>query len=125
VVRTKRRRATTRSDPSEPADEAAGQPGFSPQVIDRFLRVRETMFDVIRRAEDERVKRAQQAALQQEQRARRERERVAGLERLAQQETVITPKTRWLALVPFGAGSSRTAKEPGLRVFEQRAGARG
>src|SRR5882724_4679794 len=94
-------RAAIRQNPQmKPPDSLV----FPPQVIDRFLRVRETMFDVIRKAEDERVKRAQQAALQQEQRARRERERVARLERLAQQETVITPKTRWLALVPFGAG---------------------
>jgi hypothetical protein len=84
---------------------------FPPQVIDRFLRVRETMFDVIRKAEDERVKRAQQLALQQEERARRERVRVAGLERLAQQETVIIPKTRWLALVPFGAGQFQNGEK--------------
>src|SRR3954470_12989683 len=63
---------------------------FPPQVIDRFLRVRESMFDVIRKAEDERVKRAQEAAWQQEQRAKRERERVVRLEQLAQQETLIT-----------------------------------
>ncbi|MEO7033871.1 MAG: hypothetical protein ABI548_08310 [Polyangiaceae bacterium] len=77
---------------------------FPPQVIDRFLRVRETMFDVIRKAEDERVRKAQEQARQQEERARKERLRVAGLERLAQQETLITPKSRWLALVPFGVG---------------------
>jgi len=77
---------------------------FPPQVIDRFLRVRETMFDVIRRAEVERVKAAQEIARQQELRAKREVARVAGLERLAQEETIITPRTRWLALVPFGVG---------------------
>lgn len=101
-------RAAIRQNPQmKPPDSLV----FPPQVIDRFLRVRETMFDVIRKAEDERVKRAQQAALQQEQRARRERERVAGLERLAQQETVITPKTRWLALVPFGAGQFQNGEK--------------
>ena len=101
-------RAAIRQNPQmKPPDSLV----FPPQVIDRFLRVRETMFDVIRKAEDERVKRAQQAALQQEQRARRERERVAGLERLAQQETVITPKTRWLALVPFGVGQFQNGEK--------------
>jgi hypothetical protein len=90
---------------------------FPPQVIDRFLRVRETMFDVIRKAEDERVKRAQEAAAQQEARAKRERVRVAGLERLAQEETVITPRTRWFALVPFGVGQFQNQNKPLGYVF--------
>ncbi len=94
-------RAAIRQNPQmKPPDSLV----FPPQVIDRFLRVRETMFDVIRKAEDERIKRAQELSLQQAERARKERVRVAGLERLAQQETVIIPKSRWLALVPFGVG---------------------
>ena len=94
-------RAAIRQNPQMKAPDSLV---FPPQVIDRFLRVRETMFDVIKKAEDERVKRAQEAAWQQEQRAKRERERVVRLEQLAQQETLITPRTRWLALVPFGVG---------------------
>jgi len=90
---------------------------FPPQVIDRFLRVRETMFDVIRKAEDERVKRAQELAAQQELRVRKERARVVGLERLAQQETVITPRTRWLGLVPFGVGQFQNQDKPLGFVF--------
>jgi hypothetical protein len=94
-------RAAIRQNPQmKPPDSLV----FPPQVIDRFLRVRETMFDVIKKAEDERVKRAQEAAAQQELRAKRERQRVAALERLAQEETVVTPRTRWLALIPFGVG---------------------
>ncbi len=90
---------------------------FPPQVIDRFLRVRETMFDVIRKAEDERVRQAQEQAHQQEERARKERLRVAGLERLAQQETLITPKSRWLALVPFGVGQFQNGEKSLGYVF--------
>jgi hypothetical protein len=90
---------------------------FPPQVIDRFLRVRETMFDVIRKAEDERVRQAQEQARQQEQRARKERLRVASLERLAQQETLITPKSRWLALVPFGVGQFQNGEKSLGYVF--------
>ncbi len=94
-------RAAIRQNPQmKPPDSLV----FPPQVIDRFLRVRETMFDVIRKAEDERIKQAQEASLQQAERARKERVRVTALERLAQQETVILPKSRWLALVPFGVG---------------------
>jgi hypothetical protein len=107
-------RAAIRQNPQmKPPDSLV----FPPQVIDRFLRVRETMFDVIKRAEDERVRHAQELAKQQEERARRERVRVAGLERLAQQETVVTPNSRWLALVPFGAGQFQNGKDTLGYVF--------
>ncbi len=101
-------RAAIRQNPQMKAPDSLV---FPPQVIDRFLRVRETMFDVIRKAEDERVRRAQALARQQEERTRRERIRVAGLERLAQQETVITPHSRWLALVPFGVGQFQNGEK--------------
>jgi hypothetical protein len=107
-------RAAIRQNPQMKAPDSLV---FPPQVIDRFLRVRETMFDVIRKAEDERVRRAQELAKQQEERARKERVRVAGLERLAQQETVITPKTRWLALVPFGVGQFQNGEQALGYVF--------
>ncbi len=104
-------RAAIRQNPQmKPPDSLV----FPPQVIDRFLRVRETMFDVIRKAEDERVKQAQEQARQQEERARANALRVAGLERLAQQETVITPQTRWLALVPFGVGQFQNGEKPSV-----------
>jgi hypothetical protein len=107
-------RAAIRQNPQmKPPDSLV----FPPQVIDRFLRVRETMFDVIKRAEDERVKRAQEIAARQEARAKRERARVAALERLAQEETIITPHTRWLALVPFGAGQFQNGDKPLGYVF--------
>ncbi|MEO6603058.1 MAG: hypothetical protein ABIQ16_24445 [Polyangiaceae bacterium] len=107
-------RAAIRQNPQMKAPDSLV---FPPQVIDRFLRVRETMFDVIRKAEDERVRRAQQVATQQEERVRKERVRVAALERLAQQETVITPKTRWLALVPFGVGQFQNGEKSLGYVF--------
>lgn len=107
-------RAAIRQNPQMKAPDSLV---FPPQVIDRFLRVRETMFDVIRKAEDERVKRAQEFAAQQELRAKRERARVAGLERLAQEETVTTPRSRWLALVPFGVGQFQNQDKPLGYVF--------
>jgi len=107
-------RAAIRQDPQmKPPDSLV----FPPQVIDRFLRVRETMFDVIKKAEDERVRRAQELAKQQEERVKKERIRVAGLERLAQQETVISQKSRWFALVPFGAGQFQNGKDTLGYVF--------
>jgi hypothetical protein len=107
-------RAAIRQNPQmKPPDSLV----FPPQVIDHFLRVRETMFDVIKKAEDERVRHAQELATQQEARARRERLRVVALERLGQQQTLVTPKTRWLALVPFGAGQFQNGKETLGYVF--------
>ena len=102
-------RAAIRQNPQMKAPDSLV---FPAQVIDRFLRVRETMFDVIRKAEDERVKRAQELAAQQEARAKRERERIVALERLAQEGTVITPRSRWLALVPFGVGQFQNQDRP-------------
>lgn len=102
-------RAAIRQNPQmKPPDSLV----FPPQVVDRFLRVRETMFDVIRKAEDERVKRAQRLAIEQEERGRKERLRVKGLEQLAQQEESISPNTRWFALVPFGAGQFQNGDKP-------------
>ncbi len=101
-------RAAIRQNPQmKPPDSLV----FPPQVIDHFLRVREDMFDVIKKAEDERVRKAQEAAKRQEERARRERLRVAGLERLGQEETLVTPNSRWLALVPFGVGQFQNGKD--------------
>lgn len=107
-------RAAIRQNPQmKPPDSLL----FPPQVIDRFLRVRQTMFDVIKKAEDDRIRQAQEVAKQQEARAKRERARVAGLERLAQEETVITPRSRWLALVPFGVGQFQNGDKPLGYVF--------
>jgi len=101
-------RAAIRQNPQmKPPDSLV----FPPQVIDHFLRVREDMFDVIKKAEDDRIRRAQELAAQQEARAKRERERVAGLESLAQEETVSTPRSRWLALVPFGVGQFQNGNQ--------------
>lgn len=107
-------RAAIRQNPQmKPPDSLV----FPPQVIDHFLRVREDMFDVIKKAEDERVRQAQEAAKQQEERARRERARVLGLERLGQEETRVTASSRWLALVPFGVGQFQNGKESLGYVF--------
>jgi hypothetical protein len=81
---------------------------FPPQVIDRFLHVRESLFEDIRRAEDEK---ARALAKLQEDRARAERARVAEISRLAEQQVVVTRKRRWLAAVPFGVGQFQNGNE--------------
>jgi hypothetical protein len=77
---------------------------FPPQVIDRFFRVRETLFKEIRKAEGERVEKAKKQAELQEQKTRIERERVRELERRAQEQVLVIRNRRWVALVPFGVG---------------------
>jgi hypothetical protein len=107
-------RAAIRQNPQMKAPDSLV---FPPPVVERFLRVRETMFDVIRKAEDERVRRALELASEQEARAKRERQRVAALEELAQRGSIVIPKSRWFALVPFGVGQFQNGDKPLGYVF--------
>lgn len=107
-------RAAIRQNPQMKAPDSLV---FPAPVVERFLRVRETMFDVIRKAEDERVRRAQELAAEQEERARKERARVVGLEELAQQQSIVVPNSRWFALVPFGVGQFQNGDKPLGFVF--------
>jgi hypothetical protein len=84
---------------------------FPPPVIDRFLRVRQSLYDEIKKAEDQRVDQARKAAEIQAERERAENERVAALERLATSETVIIRNRRWIAWVPFGVGQFQNGNE--------------
>jgi hypothetical protein len=94
-------RAAILADPQmKPPDSLV----FPPPVVERFLRVRETLHSQIRRSELTRVERARREA---EERARREREkdqRVLELEALASQEVLVVRNRRWIALIPFGVG---------------------
>jgi hypothetical protein len=77
---------------------------FPGAVVDRFLRVRATMLDELRRSQEERARVARAEAERAAERARQERSRVEALERLASQEAMIEKNRRWLATVPFGVG---------------------
>ncbi|MFZ5889710.1 MAG: hypothetical protein ACOY0T_01465 [Myxococcota bacterium] len=77
---------------------------FPPPVIERFLRVRQSLYEEIKKAEEQRVQQARRAAEEQAARARAEQKRVEALERLASQEVVVVKNRRWVALVPFGVG---------------------
>lgn len=77
---------------------------FPPAVIERFIVVRTTLMEEIRRADEERAQREQQAAIAARQRTERERIRVQHLEELASQETLVVQNQRWIAWVPFGVG---------------------
>lgn len=77
---------------------------FPPPVIERFLRVRRSLYDEIKRAEDSRVEQARIAAEAEAGRKRSEELRVRELERMAALETLVVRNRRWVATVPFGVG---------------------
>ena len=77
---------------------------FPPAVIERFIIVRTTLMEEIRRADEERAHRERQAALAAQQKAEQEKLRVQRLDKLASQETLVVQNQRWIAWVPFGVG---------------------
>jgi hypothetical protein len=84
---------------------------FPQPVVQRFLKVRDSLVNEIRAAEQARIKQAQAEARQREQGLERERARVRGLETLAQQESVVVRNRRVLAFVPFGVGQIQNRQE--------------
>ncbi|HYQ17476.1 MAG TPA: hypothetical protein VEQ58_17005 [Polyangiaceae bacterium] len=86
---------------------------FPQPVIERFLKVRDSLVSEIRAAEQARILQAQALARQRQQALARDRDRMLALEKLAQQETIIVKNRRTLALVPFGVGQFQN-REPGL-----------
>ena len=77
---------------------------FPPAVLERFIIVRTTLMEEIRKADEERIRREEAMAAEARGRADAERQRVAQLEQLANQETVVVKNQRWIASVPFGVG---------------------
>lgn len=78
--------------------------GFPEEVQRLFARVK-VQLDADRRAsEEERKREEQRVSGEQTERVERERLRWTELSKLAEVETVRETRSRWLALVPFGAG---------------------
>lgn len=84
---------------------------FPPPVIERFLRVRQSLYDEIRRAEEVRLRKARAESERRIEQERAEGERILELERLATQELVITKNRRWIAFLPFGAGQFQNGND--------------
>jgi hypothetical protein len=84
---------------------------FPPPVVDRFLQVRQSLNEEIRRAEDERLRKARAEAGRRLERERAEIERVATLEELATRQLVVTKNRRWVGFLPFGAGQFQNDNE--------------
>jgi hypothetical protein len=77
---------------------------FPPSVIERFIVVRTTLMEEIRRSDEERAYRAREAVLAARRKAEEEKVRIQRLEKLASEETVVAHNQRWVAWVPFGVG---------------------
>ncbi len=84
---------------------------FPQPVVQRFLKVRDSLVNEIRAAEQERIKQAQAEAREREQARALERARTAALEKLASQETRVIQNRRVLAFVPFGVGQIQNRQE--------------
>ena len=90
---------------------------FPQTVVDRFLRVREQLLNVIRRDERNRVQDAEQKAQQQDERRKKEVWVAQELRVLAARETVIEKNKRWMATVPFGIGQFQNSDNTAGWIF--------
>ena len=86
---------------------------FPQPVIERFLKVRDSLVNEIRAAEQARIVQAQAEARRRLQAQARERDRMRELEKLASKETIVYRNRRAFALVPFGIGQFQN-REYGL-----------
>jgi len=77
---------------------------FPVAVVERFLRVRERMVEEIRRAEQARMRKAEDEAAREELMREREQRQISLLLSLATRETVVEERSRWIAALPFGIG---------------------
>jgi hypothetical protein len=76
----------------------------STQAIDAFLDVRARMRSVLSNLKAERVRKEQEVRAKEEAERQKAAARLATLEKLAGEEVVRTKHSRWIALLPFGAG---------------------
>jgi hypothetical protein len=77
---------------------------FPEAVVELFLRVRESMLDEIRKAEQKRLRDAEARADREQLLRKLEKERVDQLVKLATTESVVERHERWMAFVPYGVG---------------------
>lgn len=93
-----------RSNPVYSPDPVA----FPGKVVDRFIEIKSRL-----KGEIEAAARAR-TAVEQATKAkadRQQREYIETLQRLASQETVVVRHSRWIAMVPFGAGQFQNGQE--------------
>jgi hypothetical protein len=86
---------------------------FPAPVVEHFLKVRDSLVNEIRAAEQARIRDAQAEARKRQQRLAEDRDRMQALEQLAQRETIVQRNSRAKAFIPFGFGQFQN-REPGL-----------
>jgi hypothetical protein len=86
---------------------------FPAPVVEHFLKVRDSLVNEIRAAEQARIRDAQAEARKRQQRLAADRDRMQALEELAQKETIVQRNSRAKAFIPFGFGQFQN-REPGL-----------
>lgn len=89
---------------------------FPRPVVERFLRVRQSMIEEIQREDLKRLEDAKRRAEDERLRQEAERLRLKQLESIAGRETIVDPNSRWLAAVPFGVGQFQNGDQ-GLGIF--------
>lgn len=77
---------------------------FPPEVVDRFIRVRESLLTEIRKADAERIQRARAEAEKARAADRQRQAAVERLKQLASTERITVKNRRWIAAIPFGVG---------------------
>lgn len=90
---------------------------FPPKVVDRFIRVREQLWDTLRKLEQETIERARREAAAKQKLENERWARMLALERLAKQEVVVVKNRRWMAAIPFGVGQFQNGNDPLGYVF--------
>jgi hypothetical protein len=85
---------------------------FPQPVVQRFLKVKESLVNEIRAAAEARIKAAREEAREREEKLARDRDRMAALEKLARQQYVVVRNRRSLAFIPFGVGQIQNRQEP-------------
>jgi hypothetical protein len=77
---------------------------FPARVIDRFIRVKDSMVVELRAQEQEAIEKARKEAAERIRLANEQWAYMLQLERIAREEVVVVRNRRWIAAVPFGVG---------------------
>jgi tetratricopeptide (TPR) repeat protein len=81
---------------------------FPSKVIDRFIEIKSRLKQELESASRARAALEQAAKAKAE---RQQREYIESLQRLASEETVVVRHSRWVAMIPFGAGQFQNGQE--------------
>jgi hypothetical protein len=102
-------RAAIRKNPQMRAPDSLV---FPQRVVERFLQVREELYEELKASSQAAIEKARREAAERQQRENERWENLGALERLAREEVVITKNRRWIGFVPFGVGQFQNDNLP-------------